>query len=265
MQRCRLIATDLDGTLLRSDHSISPRTRAAIRAAQEAGITVAFVTARPPRDIRALTREAGLSGVAVCSNGAILYDIAGDRVLHHRRLGADLGRRLIGELRAVSPDIAFAIEHGHKLGLEPHFPGLFDQTVHDHAPRVDCALVLCEDEPTKLIAHHPAHDADALALLIQAVVGARGEVTHSGWPIVEIGPLGVSKASGLAWLCEDLGVGSEAVIAFGDMPNDIPMLAFAGRSVAVANAHPEVLAMAGEVTASNEDDGVARVIESVLA
>ena len=260
----RLIATDLDGTLLRGDHSISPRARAAIRAAQDRGLTVAFVTARPPRDIRTLARDAGLSGVAVCSNGAILYDTASGAMLRHNQLGAVLGRQLIHELRAAEPGIAFAVEHGHKLGQEPHFPPLFVETVHDHAPRVACALELCDEEPTKLIAHHPGHGADALAERVRQVVGGRGEVTHSGWPIVEIGPVGVSKASGLGWLCAELGVPAAQVIAFGDMPNDIPMLAFAGRAVGVANAHPEVLAMAHEVTASNEDDGVARVIEALL-
>ncbi|HEY4029782.1 MAG TPA: HAD family hydrolase [Caulobacteraceae bacterium] len=265
MAHYRIIATDLDGTLLRADHSISPRTRAAIRAAQDAGITVAFVTARPPRDIRRLIDEAGLSGVAVCSNGAILYDAGAGAVLRHSQLGAELGRVLIHDLRAAEPDIAFATEHGHKLGLEPHFPPLFAETVHDHVPRVACALELCEEEPTKLIVHHPRHGADALAERIRAVVGGRGEVTHSGWPIVEIGPLGVSKASGLAWLCAELDAPASQVIAFGDMPNDIPMLAFAGRAVGVANAHPDVLAVAHEVTASNEEDGVAQVIERILA
>jgi Cof subfamily protein (haloacid dehalogenase superfamily) len=265
MARYRIIATDLDGTLLRRDHSISARTRAAIRAAQDAGLTVAFVTARPPRDVRALIEDAGLSGAAVCSNGAILYDAGAGAVLHHRQLGAALGRALVHELRAAEPDIAFATEHGHKLGLEPNFPSLFAETVHDHAPRVACALELCEEEPTKLIAHHPGHGPDALAERIRAVVGARGEVTHSGWPIVEIGPAGVSKASGLAWLCAELGAAASQVIAFGDMPNDIPMLAFAGRAVGVANAHPDVLALAHEVTASNEEDGVAQVIERLLA
>jgi Cof subfamily protein (haloacid dehalogenase superfamily) len=264
MADIRLIATDLDGTLLRSDHSISARTRQALRSARTQGLTVAFVTARPPRDIRALTRDAGIGGLAVCSNGAILYDIDADRILHHAQLGAVLGRQFIAELRIASPRIAFAIEHGHKLGLEPHFPGLFEGTVHDHAPRTDCALVLCEEEPTKLIAHHPDHDADTLAELVRRVVDNRAEVTHSGWPIVEVGPVGVTKASGVAWLCAELAIPSSKVIAFGDMPNDIPMLAFAGRSVGVANAHPEVLAMVAETTAANDEDGVAQVIETLL-
>jgi len=264
MARYRLIATDLDGTLLREDKSISPRARSAIRAAQDRGVTVAFVTARPPRDVRTLIEHAGLSGVAVCLNGAILYDAATGTTLRHSPLGAALGRQLIHELRAAHPEIAFAVEHGHKIGHEAHFPPLFAETVHDHRPRVACALELCEEEPTKLIAHHPGHDADALAAHIKAVVGGRGEVTHSGWPMVEIGAFGVSKASGLAWLCDELGVAANEVIAFGDMPNDIPMLAFAGRAVGVANAHPEVLAMVHEIAASNDEDGVAEVIEREL-
>lgn len=264
MARYSLIATDLDGTLLRGDGSVSVRTRAAINAAQESGIRVAFVTARPPRDIRVLADDVGLTGIAVCSNGAILYDIVAREVLYHRQLGADLCRCLIAELRDAIPDITFGIEHGHKFGQEPAFPNLFEATVHDHAPRVDCALLLCEDEPTKLIAHHPRRTAEELVELAQVVVGSRAGITHSGWPIIEVGPVGVSKASGLKSLCDRLGISASRVIAFGDMPNDVPMLAFAGRSVGVANAHPEVIAIVNQVTLSNDEDGVAVVIESLL-
>jgi Cof subfamily protein (haloacid dehalogenase superfamily) len=265
MARYSILATDLDGTLLNDDGRISGRNRAAIRAAQDAGMTVAFVTARPPRDMAALAREAGLTGIAVCSNGAILYDIGADAVLTHERLDGPLARQLIAELRAALPKVAFATEHGHKIGQEPHFPRLFEATVHYQPMRIDCALLLCEEDTTKLIAHHPGQSADELAAAIEAVVGARAAVTHSGWPIVEVGALGVSKASGLKALCERLGLGGEAVIAFGDMPNDLPMLRFAGHGVAVANAHPLVLAAADHITASNAEDGVAQVIEALLA
>jgi hypothetical protein len=96
-------------------------------------------------------------------------------------------------------------------------------------------------------------------------VGERGQVIHSGGPkIIEIAAAGVSKATGLARLCDELKVDGSEVIAFGDMPNDLPMLRFAGRAIAVANAHPEVLAAAHEVTASNDEDGVARRIEALL-
>jgi len=264
MSPVRLIATDLDGTLLRDDGRISPRSRDAIRAAERAGLNVVFVTARPPRDVRDLAHKAGLDGIAVCSNGAILYDVVADRFLHHERLAADLALELIEALRTKAPEIAFATEHGHKFGYEPHFPQLFEDTVHHHAPRVDHAHRLCEEELTKLLVHHPGHGPASLAELVRREADNRATVTHSGGPFIEIGAPGVSKASGLRILCGQLGVSADQVIAFGDMPNDLPMLRFAGRAIAVANAHPDVLAAAHEITASNEEDGVARAIEALL-
>ena len=262
MEPFRLIATDLDGTLLRSDGTVSPRTRDAIRAAEDAGLTVAFVTARPPRYIESLAQDAGVTGMAVCSNGAILYDIGSHRVLHHERLAPELARELADALRAALPQIAFAVEHGHRLAYEPQFP----QFEGDYGAGVDHVHAFCDDELTKLLLHHPDHDAEILAELARETVGERAQVIHSGGPkIIEIAAAGVSKATGLARLCDDLGIDSAQVIAFGDMPNDLPMLHFAGRAVAVANAHPDVLAAADEVTASNDEDGVAVRIEILLA
>jgi hydroxymethylpyrimidine pyrophosphatase-like HAD family hydrolase len=81
---------------------------------------------------------------------------------------------------------------------------------------------------------------------------------------MEISASGVSKAVALSRLADELGVPADEVVAFGDMPNDVPMLGWAGHAVAVANAHPDVLAAADEITASNDDDGVAQVIERLL-
>jgi Cof subfamily protein (haloacid dehalogenase superfamily) len=264
MARTALIATDLDGTLLRSDGTISARSRSAIAAAHEAGLKVAFVTARPPRVVRHLAEHAGLDGIAVCSNGAILYDLAEDEFLSHERLEVTLARELIDLLRARSPDISFAIEHGGRLAYEPAFPQFFEEMEGQPPPRVDHAHELCREELTKLLVHHPDHGPDSLIELVSAHVGLRAYVNHSGGAFVEIGAPGVSKASGLERLCGHLGVEADHVVAFGDMPNDLPMLRFAGRGVAVANAHPEVLAAADEIAPSNDDDGVARTIEALL-
>ncbi|HEY3799577.1 MAG TPA: HAD hydrolase family protein, partial [Caulobacteraceae bacterium] len=158
-----------------------------------------------------------------------------------------------------------ATEHGHQMNFEPNFPRLFEDVVDEAAIRIDDVDALCEDDITKLIVHHPEQDADMLAAWIAAEVGTRAVVTHSGGPFVEIGVVGVSKASGLARLCDDLGIAAGDVAAFGDMPNDVAMLRFAGLGVAMANAHPETLAAADEIAASNDDDGVAQVIERILS
>lgn len=264
MASIRLIATDLDGTLLRADGEISARTRAAIAAAQTAGLIVVFVTARPPRDVMAIAEHLGVTGIAVCSNGAIVQDLATGETHRHVRLCSDLARDLVVELRLAEPGVSFATEHGHRIGQEPGFPDFFADAVHHHPPWVDQAEALCVEALTKLLIHHADHTAEALMHRVRGHAGDRAEVIWSGGPFIEIAPSGVSKGAGLAALCDTLGITPAEVVAFGDMPNDLPMLLYAGRGVAVANAHPDVLAAADEVTAANDDDGVALVIESLL-
>ncbi|MGH3742143.1 MAG: HAD family hydrolase, partial [Micromonosporaceae bacterium] len=110
------------------------------------------------------------------------------------------------------------------------------------------------------------HTSDQLLTAARRVVPpALCQVTHSGMDFVELCPPGVTKAAGLALVADALGIDAAHVLVFGDMPNDVPMFAWAGRGVAVANAHPEVLAVADEVAGSNDDDGVARHLDRMLS
>ncbi len=116
----RLVATDLDGTLLRSDGSISPRTLRALAMVQARGIPIVLVTARPPRTVRTLTRQI-TGALAICGNGAIVYDLAREAIIAQTRLDATVARALIGELRAAIPGVSFAIEAGLRYGEEPDY------------------------------------------------------------------------------------------------------------------------------------------------
>lgn len=260
-----LVATDLDGTFLRSDGTISDRTRAAVHSARDAGIALAFITARPPRIVCDLASEIGLDGVAVCSNGAILFDLVAREVMHHAPLGGQLARELIAAVRSADPHAVFAVEYGHMLGYEPAFPELFEEAMRLHPTHIDDVDRLCDREVTKLIVHHPHREPDELVELITPLLIAGGDVTHSGGPFVEIAARGVSKATGLEALCGRLGITSAQVVAFGDMPNDLPMLQFAGVGVAVGNAHSTLLASADMIAPTNNEDGVAVVLERILS
>jgi hydroxymethylpyrimidine pyrophosphatase-like HAD family hydrolase len=120
---------------------------------------------------------------------------------------------------------------------------------------------------SKLLGRREGMGADELLALARAVVGESvATLTHSSIDgLLEISALGVTKASTLAGLLDDRGLGAADVVAFGDMPNDIELLSWAGLGVAVANAHADVLAVADEITASNNDDGVAVVLERLFA
>ena len=259
-----VVATDLDGTVVRSDGTISARTRDALGAAEQAGAMVVIVTGRPPRWLHGIAEATGHRGLAICANGAIVWDLHDERVVASYPIEIEVVRDIAEALRREIPDLGFAVESvGHGFGHEP-----------DYRPRwsTDDQTVVAELEAllsrpvAKLLARHEGMTADELLARARRVVGEEwGSLTHSSRDgLLEISAAGVTKASTLTAVCADHGRSAAEVVAFGDMPNDLPMLAWAGHSVAVANAHPDVLAAVDEVTASNDEDGVAQVLERLL-
>lgn len=256
----RLAAIDLDGTLLRSDGTISARSRTAIRAAREAGIAVVIVTARGPLNVVDLAHDAGIGGTAICSNGALVVDLDSGTTVSERLLATEVAVELVHGLRARLPGILFAVER-HAFAHEPGFSA-WDWTPPP-GTRIADAVDLLADPATKLILRHADHEIDVIAALARELAGDGATVVASGGEAVEVTAAGVNKATALADLAAELGIDAADAVAIGDYPNDVPMLAWAGRGIAVANAHAEVLAIADEVTASNDDDGVALVLEQL--
>jgi Cof subfamily protein (haloacid dehalogenase superfamily) len=259
----RVVASDLDGTLLRGDLTVSDRTRTAIHQARLAGVTFVAVTGRPPRSVRHLNERMGLEGIAICGNGALVYDLDSDTVQDQTLLAAEVALRIVRGLREAVPGVAFAWEDAEGFSCEPTW-GRDPMTPTERAGLGD-PLELVRVPLLKVLARHSELDFDELAERAKRVAGDEAVVTWSTRQVVEVSAAGVTKAYALERVCARLGVAPAEVIAIGDMPNDLTMLAWAGRGVAVANAAPEVLAAADEVTASNEDDGVALVVERVLA
>jgi hypothetical protein len=269
----RLLASDLDGTLLRSDNTVSDATRQALVAAEQAGLIIAFVTGRPPRWLHEVASATGHTGIAVGANGAVTYDLHTETVLAEHQLSPGQLEQVTSLLRAAIPQVRFGMEYGTDFAYEPGYRHDWELTPAEDGsgrplPSVRTAeLPELLDKPViKLLAKgrdlHPDRFMDEVELLVGQLV----TVTRSGHsPLVEISPLGVTKASGLAELAGSLGVGREQVAAIGDMPNDVPMLAWAGRSYAVANAHPSARQAADEVLAeSNDEDAVAKLIWRLL-
>jgi len=255
----RLVASDLDGTLVRSDLSVSERTREVLARVERAGALFVMVTGRPPRWMAQVAQDTGHRGLAVCANGALVYDLHTERVVQDFRIDGATALQLVESLRAQVPGITFAVEKGlDGFGRESAYVPRWDNGEVLVAP-VD---ELVEPGVVKLLARVEGTRSDDLLARAREVIGELAECTHSSRDgLVEISASGVSKASGLAVLADEWGIEAPDVIAFGDMPNDLPMLAWAGRSVAMGNAHPDVIEAADEVTASNDDDGVARVLE----
>jgi Cof subfamily protein (haloacid dehalogenase superfamily) len=259
----RVVASDLDGTLLRADLTVSERTRSAIHEARRAGVTFVAVTGRPPRSVRHLNQRLGLEGLAICANGAVIYDLDRDWVLDQTELSAEVALWMVRGLRDAAPGVAFAWEDDEGFSSEPAW-GRDPMAPAGRAGLGD-PLTLIRTPLLKVLARHDDLDFDELAAHARAVAGDRAVVTWSTRQVVEVAAAGVTKASALARVCRRLGVDPSEVIAIGDMPNDLSMLAWAGHSVAVANADAEIRIAAAEVTASNQDDGVALILERVLA
>jgi Cof subfamily protein (haloacid dehalogenase superfamily) len=268
----RLIATDLDGTLLRDDKSVSPRTVAALAAAEEAGIEVFFVTGRPARWMGVVSDHVHGHGLAICGNGAAVVDLHGGPGAHRFVKVRELARRnaldSVRLLREAVPGTVFAVEQTYGFHQEPDYPKLHME-IPDNL--LSAEALLGPDGPDagqpvlKILAYHPDLDPDAFLSVARVAVGDHANVTRSSpSALLELSGPGVSKASTLALCCAERGISPAEVVAFGDMPNDVEMLTWAGRSYAMGNAHPDVVAAASGRTVANNEDGVAVVIERLL-
>ncbi|MBZ6082697.1 MULTISPECIES: HAD family hydrolase [Streptomyces] len=271
--RPRLIATDLDGTLLRDDKSVSPRTVAALAAAEQAGIEVFFVTGRPARWMDVVSAHVHGHGLAICGNGAAVVDLHGGPDAHRfvkvRELPRENALDAVRLLREAAPGTVYAVEQTYGFHQEPAYPKMHLEVPDDLLPAEE--LLAPEGRGTtepvlKILAFHPELDPDGFLTLARLAVGDRANVTRSSpSALLEISGPDVSKASTLALCCAERGISHDEVVAFGDMPNDVEMLTWAGRSYAMGNAHPDVVAAASGQTVANNDDGVAVVIEQMLA
>ncbi|MEV7795336.1 HAD family hydrolase [Streptomyces sp. NPDC087512] len=256
----RLIATDLDGTLLRSDDSVSQRTRDALAAATAAGAAHIVVTGRAVPWTRHILDDLGYEGLAVCGQGAQVYHAGEHRLLTSVTLDRQLAGVALAKIEAETGPLYLAASRDGLDGDVLVGPGY---EVGGHLPALPFteASDLWSAPLNKIYIQHPTLSDDELAEVARQAAGGFVTVTMAGAGVVELLPLGLSKATGLSLAARRLGLKAADTIAFGDMPNDVPMFGWAARGVAMANAHDELKAVADEVTSSNDEDGIAVVLE----
>jgi Cof subfamily protein (haloacid dehalogenase superfamily) len=256
------VATDLDGTLLRSDGTVSPRTRRALRVAQAVGIRVVLATARPPRDVAALGRELSVHGVALCSNGALVYDLATGLLVEERALPGESARTLLKAIRGHYPDSAFALE----VGLSYLEEQAFRCNVLRPAQMTIVPDLSAYDFPqaAKLMVWSAQRSAAELHAALLPVLSKGVSATTSGAGFVELAAEGIGKGAAFARLCAERGIERGRTLAIGDGPNDECMIRWAEVGVAVANAGSGLKAAADLVVGSNDEDGVASLIEGLV-
>ncbi len=267
----RLIACDLDGTLIDDEARVTPRTRAALEAAAAAGVVVACATGRYRRNTRTIVLQAGPAmRYSVVTNGALVVGYSGEAadetVIDRVTIDRGMVASVVGHLRSLDPAIGFGLVSEQHLVFEAGFMELVP--MEPEGDVIGDVLDFDAPEWLKLWVFHPAvREAELVPWLrdpVRTVAPAYG-VGHTGLDAAEVGPAGLDKAAGLARLCAHLGIGADEVLVFGDSANDRAMFAWAGHSVAMANADPVTASLADCVTAApNTDDGVARHLEALL-
>ena len=259
----RLIASDLDGTLFGASSIPEPRTVAAVNSIVEAGYLFAAVTGRSYfGGAGRVTNSGARAHWFIGSNGGQRMDLQTGRLEERLLFDPDHVHSLMADLPAAIGGIGFGFEHDSGFSYDDGFRAVFPDAF-DGGPRQDTAPWAANDVG-KIFVSHAELSSDALIQATKPHVPQGTHVTTSGTAFVELTPPGADKALGLARLCAKIGVAAADVIAFGDNNNDLSMLAWAGRGIAMANATDAARAAADEVTASNLDFGVAMVLEDLV-
>ncbi|MFF5185743.1 HAD family hydrolase [Streptomyces sp. NPDC000345] len=260
-----VVATDLDGTLLRSDLTISAHTRSMLRHLDETGIRHVIVTGRTASNCVPFFRSLRYRGLAVCGQGAQVYDVDRDILLSQAVLDRTAAQAFVARLAGRVGRLRLAVVTS---GLGSEF--LVTPGFSRGDERVLLPFRLVEDDDLwnltidKVLLRHDVLTDSELVAEAGVCCGPGLKVTHAGPGIVELLPSGFDKATGLSQVCAALGAAPREVVAFGDMPNDIPMLTWAGHAVAMANGHADLKAVADEIAPPNDQDGVATVLGRLL-
>lgn len=267
MRTPKLIATDLDGTFLSPDESVSAANSAAVLAAQEAGITVVFATGRPIRWLEVIKGLPGAHPTVIASNGAALYDAVTDQMIDRITIETEAALDAVARIRRVVPDVSFAFESGTRFGHEPHYTTWAPNNGVDPDIFAGPLETIVHEDLVKVLVQSRGLHSDELLARVNAAIGGRLTATHSatrGYGLVEVSAPGVDKGAMLARLCRRLGIEAADVAAFGDMPNDLSMLSWVGQPYVVANAHPALLERGFPTVPPNTESGVGQTIRRLL-
>ncbi len=264
----RLIASDLDGTIIREDGTISRRTIEAFQAARESGINMVFVTGRPFRWLGPVREAFGHLGTVICSNGAVLYDLEAEKLLWAQTIDVEVLRRTREIITRAEPSATFAAETTRGLHLEAGFAEPHEIELISRFEPLDLhSELILEHGVVKFLAKSRTRSPDDFMAAVAGELSSLVTVTHSAKDVslLEMAHANINKSVTLSEYAQGLGIGPDGVAAFGDMPNDLEMLSWAGHGYAMASGHPSALKAAAHLAPGVEEDGVARVIEEILA
>ena len=258
----QLVASDYDGTLLGADREISATTSGVLAELADTHVEIVVITGRPPRYCHNILAQIGVEATLICANGALGYDPVTNEITQYANLDLAVAHQIIGDVLTEHPDAGFSAEMGSSFVAERRWYTAAGRPVEGEILDLRHHL---DERIHKLLVSLPGRTPDEALRHITQITGSRANPMHAGLPFIELMPPGVDKAFGLERHCADRNIDRRAVLSFGDMPNDVAMLAWAGWGVAVGNAHEMAKAAADEVTKTNVDDGVAHVLAGLLS
>lgn len=266
-----LVASDIDGTFINSRDRVTPRLREVVARMLRRDTPLVLATGRPARWLEPVLEQIPVRPLCVCANGAVIYDAGRDEVITAKTLQSETLRYVVDAAReatAAVGGVGIAAERaGHSAHdaieelfvVAPSYDHAWDSIEHGEVAEEQVLGV----PATKLLLRNSGMDSAALFELVSpAIDPERAHVTYS-MPdgLLEVSAPGVTKRAGLKYVADLVGAAPKDVVCFGDMPNDIEMLSWAGTGVAMGNAAEAVKQVANEITATNDDDGVAQVLE----
>ena len=261
----KLVVSDLDGTLLNSEHMVSPRTRRAIEAVRQAGIKFTLASGRSYQSMRTWSDDLAIDVPLISYQGALITDPSTRQPIYSKVFPMELVRDVCAfcqqrhlSLTLYAQDEIYVADKRQSDDFYEAWFGLPWHVVQgDLAESLPCA-------PIKFIIIGSQSELDAVEPELEAELGERMEILRSHAYFLEGLALGVNKGTALAWLAERLGVAQQETMAIGDNGNDIAMLEWAGCGVVMESAIPRVKEAANRETLSCDEDGVALVLEELL-
>lgn len=258
----QMIALDMDGTLLRSDSTISPQTAAAIKAARERGVVVAIATGRMYATASPYAKLLGLGDIPMMLYaGGLIQRAESGQILFEEAIAEHDAAELLALAREKGWQMQTYIDDVLRVAV-------YEKWIQDYEKTTHCRAVVCGDafytvkgRPNKMLSRGSREELEQRRKEIEAAMPQRFNIVFSNPTFLEILPKGVNKGAGLHRLGQLFGIPVSRIMAVGDSPNDLDMLKEAGFSVAMANAAPSVRDAADYVTAGNDEDGVAAAIE----
>lgn len=267
-QPIKLIAIDLDGTLLNSNHEMTERTEKALKAAMANGVKVIIATGKTFLSSREIIKRLGTNTPGIYNQGTVTFN--SDGTIHSQQVIDKALARLVITF-AEERDYVLGVYSGTRILVRKMTQRMAELTTHFHEPMPEAVgplqNILDTTPVNKIIAFYPgdARKVQALRWQLSMQIGSGARLMSAGIPDeLEILPTNASKGTALKVLLKEMGIPASQAMAIGDGENDIEMLELAGLGVAMGNANDHIKSVANVTTKTNDEDGVAEAVEKYV-